>query len=685
MNKFLLLLLLIISPIIFSQTPGGVTGEDLWYKTDENTVSNNEFTDFGPNHYEINGNGSIGSELFNFNHSLGFQGGNLKFSYSVENLKVATIFTVYTNPENENWSLIHSEWITGINNGDGNNEKEFSYTAQKLVKEDFTLEYPEDGEPANALVNTLNWFDFHSDHINNNTGSGGESNVFIGKANGNAGAFGGFIPEFIIYRKALSKEERQRVESYLAIKYGITLTPEVNYFNSDYEEIWEEGNNAIFGNRILAIGRDDTSGLYQKQSASSHTENQEIILNVGELTENNDLNTSELNHNQYIFIGDNNQSQGISDSIDISDWQLHRIERKWLVHPYGETTDTIKTELRYNAAHLISKIQQDYEEEDWEDITVWLLIDRSADEQAESGFDLQQCEAYMIDNIEDDHIVYYERFWDEDANGFDQFTFAVGPKMLVDFTLKEMKCTDTAGTIDIELTFGEPNFDFHVYNDDLSVDLHELNWPTRNMTFEDLPNGWYTLEVEDATGYVRTIEFEVSPTAGMFIDLEDEYVLNDHVNASENVTASGISYEWFVDTLSIGHEPEITFDTPGTYTVVLTNQWGCQVSDTTIVSGEGSNKTNDDDTLLNDSLARESIRVYPNPTKANQEFTVEINLLEKQNVQIQVYDFAGSLIYNETLKDIMKYKWHHKIFQSGSYMISVSTKKQKFTKKLIIK
>ena len=695
MNKYLLLFSFAIFSISLSQTPGGILGEDLWYKTDENTITNNEFTDYSSNHYVITRNNTIGENLFNFNHSLDFQGGNLSFPYSVEDMKVATIFMVYTNPENENWSLIHSDWISGIDNGNGENEKAFSYSTRNLVKEDFSLSYPDEGEPANALVNTLNWFDFNSNYINNNTGTGGESDVFIGKANSNAGTFGGSIPEFIIYRKALSKEERQRVESYLAIKYGITLTSDVDYFNSEYKKIWEKENNAVFGNRIFAIGRDDNSGLYQKQSTSSHTLNQEIILNADVFAENNGLNEAEFENDNFIFIGDNDmETEATVDDqeseVGVGDWQMHFIGRKWLVHPYGETTDEIETELRYNATQLFTQIHQDYEEQYWDDITVWLFINRSGDEQEPADFsDFNQVEHYMPDAIEDDHVVYTELMWDEDNTDFDQFTFAIGPKMLVDISLQEMKCTDTEGSIDIQLTFGEPDFDFRIYDEDENLIDSITGWATRNVSFVDIPNGWYTLEVEDVTGYIRTVEFEVSPTAGMNENLlEDQYQLTDGwvtIDASENVSATNITYEWFAEGISIGNIAEITLDKPGEYEVVLTNENGCQVSDTTTVTGN-SNKTNGntDETGIDAEFAQQSIKIYPNPTKANQEFTVEINLLEKEDVQIQIYDFSGSLIHNDTLEDVQQYKWNHKIFKAGSYMISVISQSQKFTKKLII-
>lgn len=691
MKTFLSLVSFLIFSFLYSQLPGGVGGIDMWYKTGTTVPLS---IDYGPNAYPITRTGAIQADLFNYNHSLKLSGANnihLNFPYSVEDMDVATIFMVYINTGNANSSLMYSNWRSGAYQGNGENEKQFFYSTNNLKKKDFSLAYPEEEyEIPNALINTLNWFDFNSKKINNEVGTGGESTMFVGRNSSTPAmsAFKGLIPEFIIYRKALSKEERQRVESYLAIKYGITLTPEVGYYNSKYETIWDKENNTLFGNRIIAIGREDASLLYQKQSTSSHTTEKEFILNAGELAANNESNAAILEDNHFIFVGDNGLLDNTSENV--GDWDLHRIERKWLVHPFGENANDIETELRFKASHLINKIHQDYDAEFWDDITIWLLIDRSADESEVVDFsDLSQVEYYMYDALEGNNIVYNDKKWDIDNTGFDQFTLAIGPKMLVDVSLQEMECEDTVGDINVQITFGEPDFDFEIVNqDNPTVPVaSQSNWATRTISFTDLPNGWYTLRVEDTTGYERTIDFEVSPTAGMYINLEDEYLLepNLSLDASEDVYVLNVTYQWYRNGDPFSNDAEIDITKTGIYRVVLTNENGCQVEDTTYVVDENGDHEKDSQSgEPDDSLAKETIKIYPNPTKINQEFTVEINLLEKQDVLIQIHDYSGSLIHSENLKDTSSLKWKHRLFQSGSYLISVTTKNQNLTKQLII-
>ncbi|MEM6735557.1 MAG: choice-of-anchor tandem repeat GloVer-containing protein, partial [Bacteroidota bacterium] len=98
-------------------------------------------------------------------------------------------------------------------------------------------------------------------------GVGSEAIEFDG-VRGPAQHFGGNIAEIVYYEKALTDMERQKVESYLAIKYGITLHASVSYLSSNNTVIWDADDNAGYANDIAGIGRDDESVLDQRASMS---------------------------------------------------------------------------------------------------------------------------------------------------------------------------------------------------------------------------------------------------------------------------------------------------------------------------------------------------------------------------------------------------------------------------------
>ena len=109
-------------------------------------------------------------------------------------------------------------------------------------------------------------------------------------------AYQGDIAEIATYDTLLSRSDQQFVESYFALKYGITLNTidssviieEGDYLNSTGAVIWDgdtaTGADASYHANVAGIGRDDPSKLDQRKSKSSNTGS---ILTIGN---GNDLN-----------------------------------------------------------------------------------------------------------------------------------------------------------------------------------------------------------------------------------------------------------------------------------------------------------------------------------------------------------------------------------------------------------
>jgi hypothetical protein len=88
----------------------------------------------------------------------------------------------------------------------------------------------------------------------------------------------GLVAEFIVYETILKEKQIAKIESYLAIKYGITL--ERNYVNSQGQTIWNRKTENVYSNNIAGIGRDDLSTLYQKQGTSCNSSEQLLCRTV---------------------------------------------------------------------------------------------------------------------------------------------------------------------------------------------------------------------------------------------------------------------------------------------------------------------------------------------------------------------------------------------------------------------
>lgn len=173
---------------------------------------------------------------------------------------------------------------------------------------------------------------------------------FIGK-NNNAthGSFNGRVAEILTYAQNLAGWERNRVETYLAIKYGITLGvngTSQNYVNSGGIIIWDVTANAGFNYNIAGIGRDVSSDLYQKQSKSVNSAN-EVTIGLGIIAATNSANPNEFNQdNDYLVWGSNNgtyTSDG-TNTVTIKTGLTTtstRINRKWKIIETGSDVATV--------------------------------------------------------------------------------------------------------------------------------------------------------------------------------------------------------------------------------------------------------------------------------------------------------------------------------------------------------
>ncbi len=89
----------------------------------------------------------------------------------------------------------------------------------------------------------------------------------------NVANFDGDIMEVIFIESGVGAGRGRRIESYLALKYGITLGnngTSTNYFGSNSDVIWDQSANAGYNYDIAGIRRDDNTVLDQRKSRSEN-------------------------------------------------------------------------------------------------------------------------------------------------------------------------------------------------------------------------------------------------------------------------------------------------------------------------------------------------------------------------------------------------------------------------------
>ncbi len=149
------------------------------------------------------------------------------------------------------------------------------------------------------------------------------ANYWLGRSEGYRGSLDGRLVEIITFSSRKNDAtERNRIDSYLAVKYGITLGTNGtsrDYVASDNSLFWDVSANTGYNFDIAGIGRDDGSDLNQKQSKSVN--NGSIVamaLDNIELTNNLNPNSFSTD-NEFLVWGNNGQNTNSSaTSITVS-------------------------------------------------------------------------------------------------------------------------------------------------------------------------------------------------------------------------------------------------------------------------------------------------------------------------------------------------------------------------------
>ncbi|MBE17123.1 MAG: hypothetical protein CL867_12835 [Cytophagaceae bacterium] len=180
------------------------------------------------------------------------------------------------------------------------------------------------------------------------------SRYWLGRSETFGSSFDGDIMEVISYRGRNSDADQAKIQSYLAIKYGIGLGTNgtgLDYVDSDGNVIWDaSADGGTYNWDVAGIGRDDCSALHQKQSKSV---NSTSLLTIGLTdiydTNSNNPNTFANNKNYLLWAHDNgnlgasapiivDMSFGIAGINSVVDFIA--VQRSWKVQETGSVGPT---------------------------------------------------------------------------------------------------------------------------------------------------------------------------------------------------------------------------------------------------------------------------------------------------------------------------------------------------------
>ena len=177
--------------------------------------------------------------------------------------------------------------------------------------------------------------------------SSGQTGLHFGVMPGNNNSpYNGYLHEFIFYNRDLTLNEMLKVNTYLAVKYGVTLQNTGGGIQGDYMAtndvtIWDADLTPNYHNNVIGIGRDDSTGLLQKQS---HTFDDLARLYISTLQTTNAGNTGVITTDtSYVMMG---HDQGVRCATVASNAEVpaaanlySRIEREWKLTKTNFTED----------------------------------------------------------------------------------------------------------------------------------------------------------------------------------------------------------------------------------------------------------------------------------------------------------------------------------------------------------
>lgn len=202
----------------------------------------------------------------------------------------------------------------------------------------------------------------------NTTDLQGSNTNYIGDVE-SLGHYNGLIPEVIVYDNDITDLQKQQIYTYLAIKYGITLTDDADndaitgetisgsvtegdYVASDGSTIiWDYSANTTYHNDVAGIGRDDDGCFNQKQSTAQDTDDI-LTVGLGSVATSNALNVNGFDDNRDFFVWGNDNgatAQASANTVDVPNSIAERVTRVWKAQDTGTVGDT---ELQFDLTGL---------------------------------------------------------------------------------------------------------------------------------------------------------------------------------------------------------------------------------------------------------------------------------------------------------------------------------------------
>jgi len=406
--------------------PGGVTGRKMWF------ISKYYKTEKKYKWEDVSGKYKMpaavsGGRNINFHEAVKFDTYIIPFE-NLEFAQATAVGVLFPDPEKE------------------------QKTGGKIETNTIIIRYdPDNNNDPNTSMKTVSFY-----------ASTATQNQSVWKKNKTAKldiSFDGYIPELIVFSSVLKTWELPKIETYLAIKYGLTL--DGSYYSSSSTAakpilLWDINDLKLkkYHKRIGAIGRDRLSGLVQLKSHTTYEEDDNAYFYDSDGADDiqkidNELNTLEpyglvpandsislyrsltiglndtiFKDNTFLFWGDDGRSIQKKDFEKTNFPNLVKMQRKWLLY----NKDNIRTPTKIIVSGKLHKNL--YTPNDYLSFR-YLLLKLKGDTNEIDSFELFHHFGrvlYTNGNFLNNKMVWENVTWEnKDNNAYHYFTFAKIP------------------------------------------------------------------------------------------------------------------------------------------------------------------------------------------------------------------------------------------------------------------
>ncbi len=630
-NRFFIasIYFLFISFTLFSQSKKEIFGSTIWLKTDNNNSDSKLETKT--------------SELLNFNPQINLN--QESFSKKIKNSiqKQSSLFLVFKTYSKDETNFILLERT---------NFKSL-ITSKKIISDNETLLNKGDEKKGTILSYLIS----NNVSLNRKNGSLTFDDALLNDKENKTQ-----IMELIYVPKVISENNRNKIESYLSIKYGISLLGDQNYTDSKGTIIWEFKSNKDFKYRVTGIGNDVFFDLNQKQSGNSDKDG--LYIGLNKLEKTNFENKNKIENQSFLVWSDNNKSVLIGKNDE--DNELKKMDRVWKIQTIAKSLKSFtNTEIKINKKEMIFEplIKNSKNLKS----SFWMVIDSI------NSTTINYTNAkYIKSNFEDDeNLIFNNVNWESKSNYL--FTFIKAPRFFaVTETTNPICKVEVQGSAKIKIVGGISPYTIKIVSKN-----YDYNYVTNeaNIKIENLVLGKYQLSITDKNGEILKSEFLIDSFTNNPVRLNSEYYLeNNKVEISPIIAnlEEEFKFEWTLNDKTISSEKSFTATSTGSYKLFVTNFSGCKKE----IVFDVKTKSNQVDGQW---------VVFPNPVKSAEDFSIQFRLKEESKVVITIDDLDGRTLDKKDLNSIKEYDYKNNLLTSGTYLILVSINGEITTTKLLVK